>query len=139
MIKFEAIGRLTNDPETRYTEKGASSTTFTIAVNNSKTEDATFLKITTFGSTGELIQKYVNKGSMIYVEGSIKNNNFTDKEGKKHFEYSFIGHRVEFLSSKGNSTSKEEKPKKEDKNGLSDEVFANFGNGIDVPESELAF
>lgn len=135
MNRFEMIGRITKEPETRYTSEGKGITTFTLAVNNTK-EDVTFVKITTFNSTGELIQKYCHKGDLILVDGIIKNNNYEDKEGKKHFEYVFIGNRVEFLNRTTNDTKKEENAKKEPKNELSDEAFAEFGKKI---EQEIAF
>ena len=75
MNKFEVIGRIIKDPETRYTKEGKGVSTFTIAVNNSK-EDVTFLKITTFSGTSDLIEKYAKKGTLIYVDGIIKNNNY---------------------------------------------------------------
>ena len=81
MNKFEVIGRLINEQETRYTTDGKGITTFTLAVNNTKT-DTTFIKITTFSNVAEIIQKYCHKGGLILIDGSIKNNNYTDKNGR---------------------------------------------------------
>ena len=138
MNRIDLVGRLTKNPETRYTEEGKGITTFTLAVNNSK-DDTSFIKITTFAGTGELVQKYCKKGDLILVEGMVKNNNYTDKDGNKHFEYVFIGHRVEFLSKVDNNPQKKKTTKKEDKNGLDDEVFKEFGNKIDINDNEIAF
>lgn len=123
MNKFEVIGRIIKDPETRYTKEGKGVSTFTIAVNNSK-EDVTFLKITTFSGTSDLIEKYAKKGTLIYVDGIIKNNNYEDKEGHKHYEYIFIGNKIELLSRK-EETKVVEIPPKED----SSKIFEAFGNG----------
>lgn len=123
MNKFEIIGRITKDPETRYTKEGKGVSTFTIAVNNSK-EDTTFVKITTFSGTSDIIQKYAKKGTLIYVDGIIKNNNYEDKDGNKHYEYVFIGNRIELLSKK-EEPKVVEIPPKEDHS----KVFEDFGNG----------
>ena len=124
MNKFEVIGRITRDPETRYTKEGKGVSTFSIAVNNSK-DDTTFIKITTFSGTSDLIQKYAKKGTLIYVDGMIKNNNYEDKDGNKHYEYVFIGNRIELLSRK-EETKVVEIPPKEDNT----KVFEDFGNGV---------
>lgn len=130
MNKLEVIGRLVKDSETRFTKEGKSITTFTLAVNNSK-DDTTFIKITTFGGTAELIQKYCKKGDMILVDATVKNNNYEDKDGNKHYEYIFIGNRVEFLSRTSDYTQKQETVEKPIKNDLDDEAFREFGNKID--------
>ena len=134
MNKIEVVGRLTKNPETRFTKEGKGITTFTLAVNNSK-DDTTFIKITTFAGTSDLVSKYCSKGDLILVDGMIKNNNYEDKEGNKHFEYVFIGNRIEFLSRTTNDTKTQENVKKPVQNGLDDEAFKEFGDKID----EVAF
>jgi len=134
MNKFEVIGRLTGEPETRYTAEGKGITTFTMAVNNR--EEVTYIKITTFGSTAELIQKYTHKGDMILIDGNIKNNNYEDKDGNKHYDYQFTGNRVEFLTRANKEEKKEEKKKSDIP---SDKAFEEFGKQIEISESEIAF
>lgn len=91
-----------------------------------------------FGKTAETCSEYCHKGDLIAIEGMIKNNNYEDKEGNKHYEHIFIGHRVEFLSTKGNYTQKEEKAENEPKNSkLRDDDFRDFGEQID--EMEMPF
>lgn len=144
MNKFQVIGRYTSDPELRYTKDNKAVANFNIAINNGKDkngkEDTTFIKISVFGATAENIGKYSKKGDLILVDGMIKNNNYEDKDGNKHYEYIFIGNRVEFLSRVSNNTKKEETPKKDTKNSeLPDQVFVDFGNSIETADSELAF
>lgn len=144
MNKFQVVGRYTSDPELRYTKDNKPVANFNIAINNGKdkngNEDTTFIKISVFGATAENIGKYSKKGDLILVEGIIKNNNYEDKDGNKRYEYIFIGNRVEFLSRTTNNTSKEKQAKKEPKNSaLDDKVFEDFGNSIEIDDSELAF
>lgn len=132
MNKFEVIGRLIKDPEIRYTESNKKVVSFTIAINNSK-DDSTFIKITTFNGTADLIEKYTKKGDLIYIDGMIRNNNYEDKEGKKHYEYVFIANKVEFLS----RTKEENKVvnKETKKDNSEDQVYIDFGNSIDNVET----
>lgn len=127
MNKFEIIGRLTKDAEIRYTKENKKVVSFTVAVNNTK-EDSTFFKINAFNGTADLIEKYTKKGDLIYIEGMVRNNNYEDKNGNKHYEYIFIANRIEFLS-------KVEDKKETKKERLPDQVFADFGNGIDNVET----
>ena len=65
---------------------------------------------------------------------------FEDKDGNKRYEYIFIGNRVEFLSRVSNTTTEEKQAKKEPKNSeLDDKVFEDFGNSIEIDDSELSF
>lgn len=144
MNKFQVIGRYTSDPELRYTKDNKPVASFTIAINNGKdkngNEDTTFIKISVFGATAENIGKYSKKGDLILVDGIIKNNNYEDDKGNKHYDYQFIANRVEFLSRATSNTPKEKQAKKEPKNsGLDDSIFADFGNKIDIDEKDLAF
>lgn len=130
MNNFVVIGRLTGDPETRYTKDNKAVTTINVAVNNSK-DDTTFLPITLFGKTAETVGKYCKKGDLIAVTGMIRNNNWEDKDGNKHYDYQFIGSRIQFLTTNKEAIKKEEK--------LPDEVFEQFGETIefnDLPFEE---
>ena len=138
MNKIELVGRLVKDSETRFTKEGKGITTFTLAVNNSK-DDTTFIKITTFGGTSDLVQKYCKKGDLILVDGMIKNNNYEDKDGNKHFEYIFIGNRIEFLSRVDNNIKNDKSDKKQVQNGSDDDEFRKFGEKIEIEDNELAF
>lgn len=126
MNKFEIIGRLTKDAEIRYTKENKKIVSFTIAVNNTK-DDSTFFKINAFNGTADLIEKYTKKGDLIYIEGMVKNNNYEDKNGYKHFEYIFIANKIEFLSSNKKEVKQDKKTE--------EQVFADFGNSIDNIET----
>lgn len=116
------IGRLTRNPEIRYTNYNKAVADISIAVSNGK-EDTTYLNVLAFGTTAENVNKYCKKGDLIGIQGLIKNNNWEDKEGKRHYGYSFLANRITFLS-----TKKEEcvEPKKEE------DPFADFGEEVDI-------
>lgn len=135
MVELKCVGRLTGDPETRYTKDNKKVVNMSIATNDK--DNTTFIRFTTFGKIAEAVEKYSHKGDLILIDGVVKNNNYEDKEGKKHYDYVFIANRVEFLSRATKSTPKEESPKKDTKNGLDDQVFIDFGNKIEIEESDM--
>lgn len=91
--KVIIMGRLTADPELRQTTTGISSCNFTVAVdrgyksaNGEKQTD--FIRCQAWKQTAEFVSRYFSKGRMIIVEGSMQNNDYTDKNNVKH--YSFV-------------------------------------------------
>ena len=95
------IGRLTKDPETRYSGETAV-TTFTLAVDRpmSKDKTADFIRIVTFGKTAELCEKYLAKGRQVAIQGRIQTGSYEDKDGKRVYTTDVIADRVQFLGGK---------------------------------------
>ncbi len=102
------IGRLTKDPETRYSGETAV-TTFTLAVDRpmSKDKTADFIRIVTFGKTAELCEKYLAKGRQIAIQGRINTGSYEDKDGRRVYTTDVVAERVKFLG--GKLEQKEEK------------------------------
>lgn len=91
MNKVILMGRLTRDPETRYSQ-GASGTAvcrYSLAVNRSYRRDgepdADFFNVVAFGNRGEFAGKYFRKGMMVAVVGELRNGSYTDKDGNKRY------------------------------------------------------
>lgn len=104
MNTVQLIGRLTKDPEVRYTTNQTAVARFTIAINKGKDKDgkdlgADYPSIVAFGKTAELVEKYVNKGRLVGVQGRIQTGSY-EKDGKKYYTTDIIADRVEFLESK---------------------------------------
>lgn len=145
--QFVGIGRLVQSPELRYTSNNKSVCEFTIAINNTK-EDTTFLKITTFGKVAETVNEYCRKGDLIGVMCSVRNHNWEDKNGIKHYDYNFIANKISFLSSNTNILKEQENTKndtkttyKEEQDILKDVVeenpFKDFANENQIDENDL--
>lgn len=100
-------GRLTKDPELRYTQSGTAVTDINIAVSKKfKKEEganADFFKIKLFGKTAEATANYTTKGSNVMVIGRIENNNYENSEGKKVYQDQIIANEITFLDSKSKS------------------------------------
>lgn len=82
------MGRFTANPELRTTQNGKKFCSFTLAVDGRSREDAaTFVNFTAWEKQAEFIAQYFTKGKRILVNGELRNNNYTDKDGNKHSTY----------------------------------------------------
>lgn len=110
MNKVILIGRLTKDPELRFTTSNTAVCQFSIAVDRKyKSEGqptADFINIVAWRSTAEFVSKYFNKGSRIAIVGQIQTRNYDDKDGKKVYVTEVIADEVEFCESKSNSSTR---------------------------------
>jgi single-strand DNA-binding protein len=98
------IGRLTRDPELRYTPTGVAVTQFTLAVdrpfsNNQNEREADFIPVVTWRQLAETCANYLRKGRLAAVEGRIQVRNYDNNEGKKVYVTEVIADNVRFLES----------------------------------------
>lgn len=106
--KVFLIGNLTRDPELRVTPKGTAICQFGIAVNRqfkdesgATRDETTFVDIEAWGKQGELVSKYLTKGSLAMVEGRLKLDQWEDKtSGQKRSKLKVVLDNVQFLSTK---------------------------------------
>lgn len=120
MNKVILIGRLTKKPELRYAGANLPVATFTLAVNRAK-EGADFIKITVFNKQAENVEKYIDKGSMVAVEGKIQTSKY-EKDGKTQYNTEIIADTVRFLSNKINDTTNKKDAPNDDKNELEQDI-----------------
>jgi single-strand DNA-binding protein len=105
MNKWTGIGRLTRDPELRYSQSGVAVTSFTVAVDrrfkNAQGEKETdFIRVKAFKKLAELCSEYLAKGKLAGVTGALQISNYTDRDGNKQWATDIIADEVEFLSPK---------------------------------------
>ncbi len=145
MNKVILSGRLTKDPEIRYSQgaEPIAITRFSIAVSRrfkkDSEPDADFINCIAFGKTGEFISKYFSKGKMIGVAGNIRNNNWTDQNGQKRYSTEVFVEEAEFLESKSsfedssnqNQYSKPSEPSMPIKSEPSSDDFYNIESGVE--------
>ena len=112
MNKAILMGRLTRDPEVRYsqTDSNMAIAKFSLAVDRryKKQGDevtADFFNCTAFGKQGEFVEKYLKKGTKIVVIGRIQNDNYTNKDGQKVYSVQIMVEEIEFAESKASSQS----------------------------------
>lgn len=107
MNKVVLMGRLTKDPELRFTAvSGTAVSRFAVAVDRKKKDDgADFINCVAFGKTAETISQYLVKGRQILIEGNIRTGSYENDEGKKIYTTNVNVERFEFIGNKGDSTS----------------------------------
>lgn len=96
------IGRLTKDPETRYTAGSQIAVcTFTLAVDRptkqGEEKKADFPRITVFGRQAENCEKYLSKGKKVAVQGRLQTGSYQNSQGQKVYTTDVIAERIEFL------------------------------------------
>lgn len=110
------IGRLTRDPELRYTPAGVAVTQFTLAIDRpfsnqqNQQREADFLNIVTWRQLAETCANYLRKGRLTAVEGRIQVRNYENNEGKRVYVTEIIADNVRFLESSNSGGNREEAP-----------------------------
>ena len=141
MNKSILIGRLTRDPDIRYSagENSTAVARYTLAVDRRFKRDgeqsADFIQCVAFGHQGEFAEKYLKKGTKIAVVGRIQTGSYTNDEGQKIYTTDVVVEEHHFCESKGSgsvSGSVPEAQQKTDSDG-----FMNVADGLD--DDELPF
>lgn len=104
MNKAILIGRLTREPELRYTQSGIAIATFTLAIDRPKQKEkepvTDFIDVTAWRGQAENVANYLGKGRLVAVEGRIQTSNYTDKSGNKRKSVNISAETVKFLDYK---------------------------------------
>lgn len=131
------MGRLTKDPELRYTESNSCVGRFAIACDRTTKngeKKADFFNVSVWNKTAEFVEKYFHKGDPIIVSGRLQNNDYTNKDGVKVRDYQIVANNVDFCGGKksdGAGDQEKQHAAATDNNG-----FMNIPDGID---EELPF
>ena len=115
MNKVILNGRLTADPDYRQTQNGTAVCRFTVAVNrpyqkDKEQQEADFISCQAWRGTADFVSRYFSKGKPIIVEGSLRNNNYTDQNGVKHYSMEVLVSNVEFTISDISNTQQGQAP-----------------------------
>ncbi len=107
------FGNLVADPEVRYTKTGKCIANFRIAYNeaSSKDQETLYISVDVWDEQGETCGKVLKKGSGVIVEGRLKADSYTDKEGKKVMKMVIVADRVNFVPKFEKLTANSESPK----------------------------
>ncbi|MBP1906275.1 single-strand DNA-binding protein [Paenibacillus turicensis] len=151
------IGRLTRDPELRYTPSGVAVTQFTIAVDRPFTSqggerEADFIPVVTWRQLAETCANYLRKGRLTAVEGRIQVRNYENNEGKRVYVTEVIADNVRFLESNRESGGAGNGPREEQSFGGGNtnrsnnnfskgnqDPFSDDGKPIDISDDDLPF
>lgn len=150
MNKVMLLGRLTRDPDVRYSQSNGEQLAiarYTIAVDrrfirkNSSNDQQTadFISCVAFGKSGEFAEKYLKKGTKIAATGRIQTGSYTNKEGQKVYTTEVVIEEQEFAESKNAAANNNESS---DYNSQSNQPSATDEGFIDIPdgiEQDLPF
>lgn len=160
MNKVFLIGRLTRDPELRYTGNNTAVASFAIAVNRNFTNqsgdrEADFINIVVWRKQAENVKNYLTQGSQVAIDGRIQVRSYDDKDGQKRYVTEVVADNVEFLGSKNsgaaasantqNTQQAEPTPydfasaSEPQKTDVDSNPFADFGSSIEISDDELPF
>lgn len=140
MNSVQLVGRLTGDPEIRYSDRGATVARFSLAVERrfkkEGSDGADFLNCVAFGKTAEFLEKWFRKGQRIGLTGRIQTGSYENREGNKVYTTDIIVENVEFVENRAASeaSSRQQTPSgaQIDKDG-----FMNIPDGVD--DEDLPF
>lgn len=161
MNRVVLVGRLTKDPELRYTPNGVPVATFTLAVNRSFTNqqgerEADFINCVVWRKPAENAANYLKKGSLAGVDGKVQTRNYEGQDGKRIYVTEVLAESVQFLETRsqnsggnsqgntntgGNSNNSNNGQQKQNNNytRIEDDPFANDGKTIDISDDDLPF
>ena len=161
MNKVFLIGRLTRDPELRYTGSNTAVASFSLAVNRNFTNqagerEADFINIVVWRKQAENVKNYLTQGSQVAIDGRIQTRSYDGEDGKKRYVTEVVADNVEFLGTKASnnnqgmasqnvSTPTEPTPydfgKAQESTGtnVDSTPFADFGSSIEISDDELPF
>lgn len=140
------IGRLTRDPELRYTPAGVAVTQFTLAVdrpftNQQGTREADFIPIVTWRQLAETCANYLRKGRLTAVEGRLQVRSYDNNEGRRVYVTEVVADNVRFLESSGASRDESSSNQNRYGNNTRDnqDPFFDDGKPIDISDDDLPF
>ncbi|AIF45027.1 single-stranded DNA-binding protein [Virgibacillus sp. SK37] len=153
------VGRLTKDPDLRYTPNGVAVANFTIAVNRpfsnqQGNREADFINCVVWRRPAENLANFMKKGSMIGVDGRVQTRTFEGQDGKTVFVTEIVADSVQFLESKGSSQDRGQgasgfqqnrnqnqfqPSQNQNQNQPQEDPFRNNGEPIDISDDDLPF
>ncbi|GMB09775.1 single-strand binding protein [Thermolongibacillus altinsuensis] len=157
------VGRLTKDPELRYTPNGVAVATFTLAVNRTYTNqqgerEADFINCVVWRRQAENVANYLKKGSLAGVEGRLQTRSYENQEGRRVYVTEVVADSVQFLEPRSSGEQRgmasgsyygepfpfgsNQNPHHTNDPGFSridEDPFANDGQPIDISDDDLPF
>lgn len=145
MNRVVLVGRLTRDPELRYTPNGVAVANFTIASNrpfkneNGESE-ADFINCVVWRKAAESLANYMKKGNQIGVDGRLQSRSYDDADGKRVFVTEVVAESVQFLETKGsNQNNNNNQYQNNNINNTMNNNMEIEGAPMDISDDDLPF
>lgn len=138
------VGRLTKDPELKYSQSGTAICRFTLAVNRTfKTQDgqdADFIQVVCFKKSAENVSNYLKKGSLTGVVGRIQTGSYEGQDGKRVYTTEVIADNVQFLEPKSSGqATQQSQQQNQNYQRNNEDPFQSGGGPIEVDSDSLPF
>lgn len=156
------VGRLTRDPELKYTPNGVAVANFTVAVNRPFSNqqgqrDADFISMVVWRKAAENVAKFISKGSLVGIDGRLQTRSYDNNEGKRVYITEVVADSVQFLETKGDrgasggptrdyqsssqpsSQGSQDNQRRGQQDQFDNDPFRNDGTPIDIDDSDLPF
>jgi single-strand DNA-binding protein len=138
------VGRLTKDPELKFTPAGVAVATFTLAVNRpfknqAGEQEADFINCVVWRKPAENVANFLKKGSLAGVDGRIQTRNFEGQDGKRVFMTEVVCESVQFLEPKSQSNNQSSNTQQQPPKNDTRDPFAVDGQPLDVTDDMLPF
>lgn len=142
MNRVVLVGRLTKDPDLRYTANSVPVATFTLAVNRPfKTDGETqadFLQVVVFRKPAENVANFLKKGSLAGVDGRVQTRNYEGQDGKKVYVTEIVADSVQFLDPKNPGSNSQPQKQQQKQNGGGFAPKDSYG-GFSIDDDDLPF
>lgn len=164
MNKVILIGRLTRDPELRYTGSNTPVATFSLAVNRSFTNqngerEADFINCVVWRKLAETVKNYLSQGSQVAVEGRIQTRNYDDQNGQRRYVTEVVVENIDFVGTRRDNSQSTQQPifnsqpstpdattpydfsatSASTGTNVSSDPYTEFGSNIEINDDELPF
>lgn len=150
------VGRLTRDPELRYTPNGVAVANFTLAVNRPFTNqqgerEADFINIVVWRRQAENVANYLKKGNLAGVDGRVQTRSYENNQGQRVYVTEVMAESVQFLEPKGSQSRDDfsgfgqqgfqspNERRSDRQDSMKDDPFSNDGQTIDISDDDLPF
>ncbi|MBM7572534.1 single-stranded DNA-binding protein [Aquibacillus albus] len=148
------VGRLTRDPDLRYTPNGVAVANFTLAVNRPFSNqqgdrEADFINCVVWRRAAENLANYMKKGSLVGVDGRLQSRSFEGQDGKRVFVTEVVADTVQFLETRGSSQGggqgstgfqpNQNQPNNNPNRSNEEDPFKDNGEPIDISDDDLPF
>jgi single-strand DNA-binding protein len=144
--KVILVGNLGNDPETKYTQGGMAVTKASLATTSVRkdkegnTQERTeWHRVTFFGKLGEIAGEYLRKGSQVYIEGSIRYDKYTDKDGVERYTTDIIADEMQMLGGRGDSSGERPQRPQRSEGGGQRQAPAQSAPADDFSDDDIPF
>ena len=138
------VGRLTKDPDLRYTASGTGVATFTLAVNRNFTNqdgnrEADFINCVIWRKSAETLANYARKGTLLGVTGRIQTRNYENQQGQRVYVTEVVAEGFQLLESRNTNEQRQNDDTRQKTNDNSSDSDPFSGSSIDISDDDLPF